>query len=164
MSANQPPTPNTPSTPPLLSPREARVRADLYMKQRIDYQADYYLKRIDEFKFNADRMLMLSAFLMGISTLVSALTVLSNSAASALVTALLPAFAGGIAAFRSLYQWERQATIYESTWLALQRARIVMPDFRFDPHQRLSALFPGTGRSNRIRAAQRSQPVGPVAE
>lgn len=127
MSTGQQPTNSTP-TPPLLSPREARTRTDLYIKQRLNYQADYYLNRIEEFKFNADRMLMYSAFLMGISTLVSALTVLANSAACALVTALLPAFAGGLAAFRSLYQWERQATIYESTWLALQRARIAMPD------------------------------------
>jgi len=129
MSINRPnPQPPTGNTPPLLSPREARARTDLYLKQRLNYQANYYLNRIDEFKFNADRMLMFSAFLMSISTLVSALTVLSNSVACALVTALLPAFAGTLGAFRSLYQWERQATIYESTWLALQRARIAMPD------------------------------------
>lgn len=128
MSANQPPTTNTPAPPPLLSPREAHVRTALYLKQRLNYQSDYYLNRIDEFKFNADRMLMFSAFLMGISTLVSTLSVLADSNIFALITALLPAFAGVLAAFRSLYQWDRQATIYESTWLALQRARIAMPD------------------------------------
>ena len=44
------------------------------------------------------------------------------------ITALLPAFAAAVSAFRSLYQWQRQASIYEDTWLALQQARLAMPD------------------------------------
>lgn len=114
-----------------LSEDEARLRTRLYMQQRLNYQADYYRQRVDEFSFNSDRMLLFSAVLMGISTVVSSSSVFTDWAVLPLVTALLPAFAAAIAAFRSLYQWERQATLYDEAWLALQEARLALPDEDF---------------------------------
>lgn len=111
-----------------LSENEARLRVRLYMQQRLNHQANYYRDRVDEFSFNSDRMLLFSAVLMGISTVVSSSSVFNDWAVLPLVTALLPAFAAAISAFRSLYQWERQATIYEEAWLALQEARLALPD------------------------------------
>jgi hypothetical protein len=115
----------------LLTEDEARLRAELYLQQRIDYQDSYYQRRIAEFSFNADKMLWVSAALMGFSTILSSYSVLSDKAIYALVTALLPAFAAAVSAFRSLYQWQRQAAVYEDSWLALQQARLALPDENF---------------------------------
>ncbi|WP_119066818.1 SLATT domain-containing protein [Aggregatilinea lenta] len=121
-----------PATPtPLKSPfseEEARLRTQLYLTKRLDYQAEYYQKRSDEFNFNSDRMLYVSAGIMFVSTLVSSFSVVSGWPIWALITALLPAFAAGVSAFRSLYQWERQASLYDEAWIALQQARLTMPD------------------------------------
>ncbi|HML25008.1 MAG TPA: SLATT domain-containing protein [Aggregatilinea sp.] len=107
---------------------EARIRTQLYLAERLDYQAGYYQRRSDEFNFNADRMLYVSAFIMGISTVVSSLSVVNDRSILPLVTALLPAFAAAVSAFRSLYQWDRQASLYDEAWVALQQARLTMPD------------------------------------
>lgn len=124
----------TPDQPdPMLSfeEREARLRTELYIQQRIDYQDNYYHKRMSEFTFNSNVMLWISAGLMGISTIISSYSVRDDQPFFAFLTALLPAFATMVAAFRSLYQWQRQATLYEDTWLALQQARLAMPDEDF---------------------------------
>jgi hypothetical protein len=121
--------PSTPAQPdPLLSDEEARLRTALYLKLRLNYQADYYRDRIDEFTFNSDRMLQLSAFIMGVSTVVSSLSILADTVWLPFFTALLPAFAAVISSFRSVYQWERQASMYEESRLGLEQASIVMPD------------------------------------
>lgn len=120
---------STPSqTPPLFTEEEARLRAQLYIQQRINMQDGFYRRRIAEFTFNSDKMLWVSAGLMGISTVISSYSVIADKAFFAFITALLPAFAAAVSAFRALYQWQRQATIYEDTWLALQQARLAMPD------------------------------------
>ncbi|MEW6253709.1 MAG: hypothetical protein AB1716_23940, partial [Planctomycetota bacterium] len=109
-----------PQAPPLFTEEEARLRAQLYIQQRINLQDGFYRRRIAEFTFNSDKMLWVSAGLMGISTVISSYSVIADKAFFAFVTALLPAFAAAVSAFRALYQWQRQASIYEDTWLALQ--------------------------------------------
>ena len=121
-----PPAPVTRESP--FSEEEARQRAQLYLQKRLDYQADYYRRRSDEFNFNSDRMLYVSAFIMGVSTVVSSLSVINGQSFLPLVTALLPAFAAGVSAFRSLYQWDRQASLYDEAWVALLQARLTLPD------------------------------------
>lgn len=116
---------------PLFTEDEAQMRIELYSQQRVNYQDSFYRRRIAEFTFNSEKMLWASAFLMGISSVISTYSVLSNQAFFAFVTALLPAFATAISAFRALYQWQRQATVYEDSWLALQRARLAIPDEDF---------------------------------
>ncbi|GAB4419802.1 MAG: hypothetical protein Kow00106_16160 [Anaerolineae bacterium] len=128
--------------PPLLSEEEARLRAQLYIRQRINYQDGFYRRRIAEFTFNSDKMLWVSAGLMGISTVISSYSVVADKAFFAFLTALLPAFAAAVSAFRSLYQWQRQATIYEDTWLALQQARLAMPDEDYLEPGDYSRYFP----------------------
>lgn len=115
----------------LMSEDEARLRAELYLRQRVNFQEEYYRRRIDEFSFNADQMLWMSASLMGISTVISSYSMVSNSVTLSFITALLPAIAMVVAAFRSLYQWQRQATLYEASWLSLQQAKLAMPDTDF---------------------------------
>jgi hypothetical protein len=143
MSEMKPPAP-TPTPPPqtLFTEDEAQLRADLYQHQRVNYQDDYYKRRIAEFSFNSDRMLWISAALMGCSTVISSYSVVSKQPVYAFITALLPAIATAVAAFRSLYQWQRQATIYEDSWLALQQARLAMPDEDFLKPGDYTQFFP----------------------
>jgi hypothetical protein len=131
-----------PDAHPLMSAAEAKLRASLYLQQRLEYQDDYYQRRIAEFTFNADRMLWITAGLMGISTVISSYSVLSDRPLGAFITALLPAFAAAISAFRSLYQWQRQAQLYEDTWLALQQARLAMPDEDYIQTEDYTVYFP----------------------
>ena len=129
--SSQPVTTPNPDAPNTLNEDEARLRTELYIHQRIDVQESFYRNRIAEFSFNSDRMLWVSAGLMGVSTVISSYSVVSNKPVFAFITALLPAIATAVAAFRSLYQWQRQAAIYEDTWLALQQSRLTMPDEDF---------------------------------
>lgn len=120
--------PNQPEPAPLFDEQEARLRTELYIQQRLDFQENYYIKRIEEFQFNGNRMLFASAVLMGFSTALSAISIASNHPSIAFITALLPAVATMVAAFRALYQWQRQEGLYEDTRLALYQARLAMPD------------------------------------
>ncbi len=134
--------PSKPDTAPLLSAAEAQRRASLYMQQRVEYQDDYYERRIAEFSFNSDRMLWITALLMGVSTVISSYSVVSDRPLAAFITALLPAFAAAMSAFRSLYQWQRQAQLYEDTWLALQQARLALPDEDYIQPEDYTVYFP----------------------
>ncbi|HVO70317.1 MAG TPA: SLATT domain-containing protein [Aggregatilineaceae bacterium] len=154
----------TPTTPRragptgLLTEEEARLRTSIYLQQRIDYQDSYYQRRMAEFSFNSDKMLWVSAALMGFSTILSSYSVLSNKAIYALITALLPAFAAAVSAFRSLYQWQRQAAVYEDSWLALQQARLAMPDEDFLSPDDYARHFPQlVQRTEEVLRAEASQ-------
>lgn len=126
----------------LFTEEEARLRAALYIQQRVDYQDAYYQRRIAEFRFNSDIMLWVTAMLMGVSTVLSSYSVVTNKPIYAFLTALLPAFAAAVSAFRALYQWQRQAQIYEGTWLGLQRARLALPDEDFLSKGDYTRYFP----------------------
>jgi hypothetical protein len=142
----------------LLTEEEARLRAELYIQQRINYQDSYYQRRIAEFSFNSDKMLWVSAGLMGISTILSSYSVLSDRSVYAFITVLLPAFAAAVSAFRSLYQWQRQAAVYEDSWLALQQARLAMPDEDFLQPGDYARYFPSlVQRTEDVLRAEVSQ-------
>ena len=142
----------------LLTEDEAKLRAGLYTQQRIDYQDSYYQRRLDEFSFNADKMLWVSAGLMGFSTILSSYSILSDKSIYALITVLLPAFAAAVSAFRSLYQWQRQAAVYEDSWLALQQARLAMPDEDFLQPGDYARYFPHlVQRTEDVLQAEASQ-------
>jgi len=120
---SQPVAPET-----LFDDDEALLRAALYKKQRLHFQDSYYARRAAEYMHNADFMLRLTATVMGISAMISALSAGTDKPIYAFLTALLPALAGMVSAFQSLYQWQRQAKLYEETRLALRKAELVMPD------------------------------------
>lgn len=145
----------------LFTEEEAKLRTELYLQQRIDYQDDYYERRMAEYTFNADIMLWFSAGLMGVSTVISSYSVVADQPIFAFLTALLPAFAAAVSAFRALYQWQRQAQIYEGTWLALQQARLALPDEDFlsegDYKRHFPQLVQKTENALRAEAAQWGQ-------
>jgi hypothetical protein len=142
----------------LLTEQEARIRTELYLRQRINYQENFYRQRIEEFRFNSDRMVWISALLMGASTIVSSASVTTESVWPAFIAALLPAFAGVVTAFRSLYQWERQLSVYEQTLLALQQARLAMPDESFMQPGAYTRFFPElVGQTEEVLRNEASQ-------
>jgi hypothetical protein len=154
--------------PALLTEEEARLRAEVYLQQRLDYQDSFYKSRMREFNFNADVMLLVTAGLMGFSTILSSYSVVSDQPLYAFLTALLPAFAAAVSAFRSLYQWQRQASLYEDSWLSLQKARLAMPDSDFMQPGDYQRFFPQLVRQAeavlRNEASQWGQLENVVAE
>lgn len=106
----------------LLSEEEAVLRTRIYQIQRVENQKGYYRARIDEFRMNAGCMLVASAVLMGLSTTISLLSITGDSAGWMLITAILPAVAAALTAFRGVYQWERQLSLYEDSLIELRRA------------------------------------------
>jgi hypothetical protein len=104
------------------------VLLKLYIRKRIEGQLNFYEKRIKEFETNSGFMVGVGAFIMAISTVVSAVGATQNSAELALITALLPALAALGASLRQLYQWDKQASLYRDAALGLQEARLLVPD------------------------------------
>ncbi len=125
----------------LFGDKEARLRAQLYIQQRLENQDDYYARRTVEYTHNADFMLRSTAIIMGISAMISAISAGTDKPVYAFLTALLPAFAGMVSAFRSLYRWQRQAKLYQETRLALRQAELVMPDENFPRPQSPAEQF-----------------------
>ncbi|MBN1680030.1 MAG: SLATT domain-containing protein [Anaerolineae bacterium] len=142
-AANSTPTPEQKPEPPLLSPEEVRLRTEFYLQQRIHYQEAYYQNRVKEFDFNSSTMLVVSAVLMFLSSITSAWSASADSALLAFITAILPAFAAVVAAFRSLYQWDRQASIYQDTWFSLQEAELELEDVDYIDIDDYMMSFPG---------------------
>jgi len=111
----------------LMDPAEAQLRRKLYTKLRLQYQIDWYSSRIDEYQDNATAMLWISALIMAGTGLVSFAATSGDQPLLAMFTALLPALATAITSFQAVYQWERQATIYEDTELALESIKLNLP-------------------------------------
>ncbi|HEX3054437.1 MAG TPA: SLATT domain-containing protein [Aggregatilineaceae bacterium] len=136
---------STPAPTELMPPQEAKLRTQLYVRQRIRHQQKFYQNRVREFQLNSSAMLVVSAVLMFVSSIVSAFSTSLNSPFLALCSAILPAIAGVVAAFRSLYQWERQAMLYEDVQLSLEEACIELPDEDYPtslPDAEYAAAFP----------------------
>jgi hypothetical protein len=106
----------------------AHLLMRIYASRRVDYQIQFYQSRILEFDGNSEMMFRLTAIVMSLSTILAALSMQADSSLLRLMTAMLPALAALVSAFRQLYQWERQAAIYRDSILGLEEARLVMPD------------------------------------
>ncbi len=112
----------------------AAVLLKVYEAKRINGQLKFYHSRIREFDANANLMVLIGAVMMAISSIISTYGAATNSAELALVTALLPALAALVASFRSLYQWEKQSSLYRDAGLGLRESMLVKPDTDiFDP-------------------------------
>ena len=112
----------------MFTDEEARVRTLIYLEQRLDNQIRFYRRRIAEFQYNSNAILVASAIIMGFSTMMSIFALSSSEPWAMFITAILPALATALASFRAVYQWERQKSLYEDTILELRRARLVLPD------------------------------------
>ncbi|MEO1166718.1 MAG: SLATT domain-containing protein, partial [Chloroflexota bacterium] len=105
----------------------------IYWERRVQYQLDYYQKRAREYELNVDSAFRMGAILMTISSLLASLGIVVSdddiwAPMISLLTAIIPAIVSYIAAFRQLYQWDRQLSLYRDTQLNLERAKLVIPD------------------------------------
>src|SRR5690349_14134608 len=85
----------------------------IYVDKRLNSQADFYRSRVRENNSNANFTFLVSTAVMSVSALVAAVSAVSSSPFFSLLSAILPAFAALLAAFRQLYGWERQSSIYQ---------------------------------------------------
>ncbi len=125
----------------------ADVLTKIYWERRVNYQLEYYQDRAREYEQNVDVAFRLGAILMTISSLLASLgVVLSGNELVAplisLLTAIIPAVVSYIAAFRQLYQWDRQVTLYRDTQINLETAKLAMPDLDSLTLEDASANFP----------------------
>lgn len=119
-----------------------------YIDKRIRYQISFYEARIRENQRNSDFTFNLGTAIMTLSSLLATISATVTSSESSLVnifpifSAVLPALAALLAAFRQLYGWERQILIYRDSLLGLERARLLMPDDDRVSRTDLMAVFP----------------------
>ncbi len=112
-----------------LDANTAEVLTRIYLTKRIHYQMDWYKSRMIENDYNDGTMFKLAAWVMSISSVLAMGGAVSDSALLPMLTALLPPVAALITSFRSLYQWDKQNSVYHDTVLGLEEAKLVLPDF-----------------------------------
>jgi len=127
------------------TPKTAKLLTRIYVERRLRYQMGYYQSKMVQFENNLDNAFRLNAIVMTLNSLLAAFGTVSSSSVVHLITAVLPALAALISAFRQLYQWDRQSQLYKDTVLGLQRASLVLPDID-DPNEirpeEASIIFP----------------------
>lgn len=127
-----PPASEEAAQPVPLDPKTAQVLMRIYMTKRINYQSEWYKNRNLENDYNASFTLRWAALIMAVSTVAASSSFFATdpetSAWLSTLTALLPPLAALIAAFRELYQWERQSNVYQDTILGLEEAKLILPD------------------------------------
>ncbi len=142
--ATQSPSPNRPTD----QKQEGFDRGDMdilyniYIKKRLDYQADFYKNRVRENNSNANFTFLVSTAVMSISALVAAVSAVISSPFFSLLSAILPALAALLAAFRQLYGWERQSSIYQDALMGLERVKLLTPDKDDMPSADLATIYP----------------------
>ena len=116
------------------TPKTAKLLTRIYVERRLYYQMGYYQSKMVQFENNLDNAFRFNAIVMTLNSLLAAFGTVSSSSVVHLITAILPALAALISAFRQLYQWDRQSQLYKDTVLGLQRARLILPDID-DPNE-----------------------------
>ncbi len=106
----------------------AEVLTRIYLDKRLRYQMNWYQSRMTENDYNDGTMFKAAAWVMAISSVLAMGGAISDSTLLPLLTALLPPVAALITSFRSLYQWDKQTSIYQDTVLGLEEAMLVLPD------------------------------------
>lgn len=120
----------------------------IYSDKRVQSQINFYQSRIRENQRNSDFTFNLATAIMTLSSLMATISATVTASESSFVnvfpifSAVLPALAALLAAFRQLYGWERQILIYRDSLLGLERARLLMPDDDRVSRVDLMAIFP----------------------
>ena len=122
--------------------RDIEVLYRIYMEKRLASQASFYESRVRENQANADFTFVLSTVIMALSAFVATIGAFGNSPFLSLLSAILPAFAALLAAFRQLYGWERQISIYRDALLGLERVKLITPDQERQALADLPGIYP----------------------
>lgn len=125
------------------------VLYQIYVSKRLQEQINFYNSRIRENERNSDFTFRAGALILTASSLIATISAsvnaTENPALSFILTvsaAVLPAFAALISSFRQLYGWDKQATIYRDSLLALERVSLLTPDDDRLPHTDLMPIYP----------------------
>jgi hypothetical protein len=114
----------------------------IYVDKRLESQTAFYRSRVRENQSNANFTFLVSTAVMSISALVAAVSAVISSPFFSLLSAILPALAALLAAFRQLYGWERQSSIYQDALMGLERVKLITPDKDEMPTADLAAIYP----------------------
>ncbi len=120
-----------PAKPPQranLDARTAEVLTRIYLNKRLGYQMGWYQARMTENDYNDGTMFKTAAWVMAVSSVLAMGGAISDYPLLPLLTALLPPVAALLASFRSLYQWDKQNSVYHDTVLGLEEAMLELPD------------------------------------
>lgn len=103
---------------------------DLYRRCRVADQLKYYEDRGSEFDTAVSQLGILSAIVLALGSTAAALAgaAVAGARVWAVLAAVFPAIATTLAAFGSLYAYERQAKIYADAAKALRRLDRASPD------------------------------------
>ncbi|MBL8162216.1 MAG: SLATT domain-containing protein [Anaerolineae bacterium] len=129
---------------------DIKLLYEIYTNKRLQSQIDFYQSRIRENERNSDFTFRAGALILTVSSLIATISASvtptpDNQAITFLLrilAAVLPAFAALIASFRQLYGWDKQATIYRESLLALERVSLLMPDDDRLSHTNLNPIYP----------------------
>jgi hypothetical protein len=130
----------------LHDPSDIDLLYRIYADKRINAQVDFYQSRIKENARNADFTFGMGAFVMTVSSLVATISATVRdpfwTPTLTVLSAILPAFAALLAAFRQLYGWERQINIYRDALLGLEKVRLLAPDNDRVAPSSLTEIYP----------------------
>ncbi len=143
-NATQATAPNTAGGQPMSDHDRSDIALlyKIYVDKRLQSQADFYRSRVRENQSNANFTFLVSTAVMSISALVAAVSAVVSSPFFSLLSAILPALAALLAAFRQLYGWERQSSIYQDALMGLERVKLLTPDKDEMPVADLATIYP----------------------
>ena len=141
-TTTQPPPTDSVKRQPDHSREDIAILYKIYVDKRLESQTAFYKSRVRENQSNANFTFLVSTAVMSISALVAAVSAVISSPFFSLLSAILPALAALLAAFRQLYGWERQSTIYQDALMGLERVKLLTPDKDEMPTVDLTAIYP----------------------
>lgn len=118
----------SPETHPLpvsdrLSDAELEFLTYLYRERRLQAQTTWYRNRKQEFEYNSNFTLLVSAVFVSAVGMVGALSAqMTDNFLVQLLPTALPALAAALAAFNQVYGWDRQRRMYDDTVAQLRAA------------------------------------------
>ena len=107
-----------------LTQAEADFLREVYLRNRVRFQEQFYTNRISEFRQNSSFTHTVAAILMGLSTLIAGWSALTDSPIIPLLVVLLPSAAAMFVSFQQMYSWERQLGLYDETLDQIKNAQI----------------------------------------
>jgi SMODS and SLOG-associating 2TM effector domain 1 len=98
-----------------------------YNEYRLDNQLDFYQRRSEEFGAAANQLAAVSAVMLGLTAIVSALATHESGLKTtfAVLAIALPALSTALAGYGALYAFEQQQKLYGDAVRSLHEARAV---------------------------------------
>jgi len=114
-----------------------------YNECRLDNQLDFYERRSDEFGAAANQLAVVSAVVLGLTAIVSALATHESGLTTtfAILAIALPVLSTALAGYGALYAFEQRQKLYRDAVRSLQEARGVGADEPAAYVEKIEAIF-----------------------